>query len=164
MPCYSLAVVIYQMLSGRPPFVADTLQAMLVAHLTDEPVPLTQYFAHDRAEAIWTVLAPALSKDPTERPTSIATFIAELTHAAGQVSDLELEAVRCGVCKQMVSPDGGFCKHCAAAVPLRSCKVCATLRQGERYHCIACGASLGSHARMGAVLLNGDEGEKKQGS
>jgi tetratricopeptide (TPR) repeat protein/class 3 adenylate cyclase len=160
---YSLAVVIYQMLAGCLPFQADSLQSILLAHLTEEPIPLIEHFSHERAEAIGSVLSQALSKKSEERPGTIEIFIAELNQAAGHAIDLELEAVRCGVCRQMVSPDGGFCKHCAAAVPLRACNACGTLRQGERYHCIACGASLISHARMGAVRLSGGEDGKEQG-
>ncbi len=39
---YSLGVVAYQMLVGEPPFVANTTPALLVKHLAEMPVPISQ--------------------------------------------------------------------------------------------------------------------------
>jgi serine/threonine-protein kinase len=37
---YSLGVVLYEMLTGRPPFIADTAEQLLRAHLDAEPRPV----------------------------------------------------------------------------------------------------------------------------
>ena len=39
---YSLALVLYRMVTGTLPFVADTAQETMIKRLTDEPVPLAQ--------------------------------------------------------------------------------------------------------------------------
>ncbi len=40
---YAVGVLAYEMLAGRPPFTAPTPQALLAAHITQNPDPLTRY-------------------------------------------------------------------------------------------------------------------------
>src|SRR5215831_12214189 len=62
---YALGAVIYEMLSGAPPFRAATREAVLAAQLTRPPRPMD----HRRAtgSAVRTVMQ-ALEKDPARRP------------------------------------------------------------------------------------------------
>ena len=39
---YALGCVAYELLAGSPPFTGDTAQALLAAHLADEPEPITR--------------------------------------------------------------------------------------------------------------------------
>lgn len=43
---YSLGIILYQMLAGRPPFVGESVGELIAMHLTDEPPPLTQVAPH----------------------------------------------------------------------------------------------------------------------
>ncbi len=63
---YSLGIVLYEMLTGRVPFVADTPLAVLYKHLHD-PIPLPRTLAPTLPEATERVLLKALAKDPTDR-------------------------------------------------------------------------------------------------
>ncbi len=63
---YSLGIVLYEMLTGRVPFAADTPLAVLYKHLHD-PIPLPRTLAPTLPEVTERVLLKALAKDPTDR-------------------------------------------------------------------------------------------------
>ena len=63
---YSLAVVLYEMLSGVPPFEGDTLGPLLMAHVNQEPMPLRQRRKEISAEAE-ALVHRALAKNPRDR-------------------------------------------------------------------------------------------------
>jgi eukaryotic-like serine/threonine-protein kinase len=83
---YSLGVVLYEMLTGRPPFVADTAEQLLRAQLEAVPRPL-------RAAAPWVpppiaaACEAALAKHPAERPPSAGALAARLRAAAEAAAD-----------------------------------------------------------------------------
>ncbi|HEX9892406.1 MAG TPA: bifunctional serine/threonine-protein kinase/formylglycine-generating enzyme family protein [Gemmatimonadales bacterium] len=70
---YALAVVGYEMLTGKPPFSGPTAQAVLAAHLTTPPLPVEEL----RPEVplhVSRAIARALSKRPEDRFESAGTF------------------------------------------------------------------------------------------
>jgi hypothetical protein len=69
---YSLGVVLYQMLTGRPPFTGP-VPAMLAQILRDEP-PSPREFRPDLDPALEAVLMRALHKDPAERYPDAQSF------------------------------------------------------------------------------------------
>ena len=69
---YGLACVAYQLVSGRVPFPAEDLMALLYAHVHDTPEPTGAGGAVDAA------LLRALAKDPAERWPSCTEFAAAL--------------------------------------------------------------------------------------
>ena len=75
---YSLGVVLYQCLTGRPPYAAETPVALALAHVR-EPVP--ELPPHVPA-ALAEVLHRALAKHPDERYADAGAFAAALAAAA----------------------------------------------------------------------------------
>lgn len=71
---YSLAVVAYQMLTGRLPFHADTPIGYAMAHVNQPPDPLPASLPHGIRDAV----SSALAKRPEERPASMAAFASML--------------------------------------------------------------------------------------
>jgi serine/threonine protein kinase len=69
---YSLGVVLYHMLAGRPPFQGDALAQVLVKHAVEPPPPLEPAGGLDR------LALELLEKDPARRPPSAGSVIAEL--------------------------------------------------------------------------------------
>ncbi len=63
---YALGVVLYEMLVGERPFVADTPIAVLLQHLQD-PAPSVLIARPDLPLAVGDVVARSLVKDPAER-------------------------------------------------------------------------------------------------
>jgi len=70
---YSLAVVGYQLLTGRPPFESDSMKELLYHHLFTPPRPLNAVRA-DVPLPLRDAIHKALSKDPSERFDSMEDF------------------------------------------------------------------------------------------
>jgi eukaryotic-like serine/threonine-protein kinase len=95
---YSLGVVLYEMLTGRPPFVADNAEQLLRAHLEDAPRPVRSLVFWVPAE-IAAACEAALAKDPAGRPASAGALAAQLRAAvqAAQASAAAVSPARSGV-------------------------------------------------------------------
>ena len=63
---FSLGVVIYETVAGRPPFEGATTSDMIAAILREEPLPLREHSREVPAELDW-VVQKALAKDREER-------------------------------------------------------------------------------------------------
>ena len=71
---YSLGVVGYEMLAGKPPFTADNAGAVAMAHVHHTPPPLPATVPSGLSAAI----LGALSKDPADRPADAGAFATDL--------------------------------------------------------------------------------------
>jgi serine/threonine-protein kinase len=76
---YSLAVVTYEMLTGRLPFEADTPWAWATQHLTAQPFPFeVTAVGANVPPKMRTAILRGLEKDRTKRPASVKQFFEEL--------------------------------------------------------------------------------------
>ncbi len=87
---YALGVVLYEMVTGRVPFDADTPLAVIFKHISD-PLPLPRQLNPDLPEAVEQVILRALAKDPADRYQTAGAMWRGLTNAfqtstTGQVS------------------------------------------------------------------------------
>lgn len=78
---YSLGAVVYHMLSGQPPYDADTAIGVAMKHLT-EPVPSLQAVRPELAPAVCDVVARAMAKEPDQRHPTAGAFAQALSSAA----------------------------------------------------------------------------------
>jgi len=81
---WSMAIIFYEMLSGRSPFVAENEFAKLTAVLTEQPVPIEQAAPHLSAWAGF--FRRALGKEPNERFQSAAEMSQAMTSTAGSAA------------------------------------------------------------------------------
>ena len=74
---YSLGIVAYEMVTGRLPFVADSIMALMYAHFNEPPPPVTQY-RPDCPPEIAAALEKMLAKDPADRFPDVEAAVAAL--------------------------------------------------------------------------------------
>ena len=74
---YSLGIVLYEMVTGRKPYVADTPAAILIKQAT-EPLPSPRKFAMELPEALELVLIKVLAREPEDRYPDINAFMGAL--------------------------------------------------------------------------------------
>jgi len=70
---YSLGVTLFEMVSGHPPFEADSAMTLMMMHLND-PLPDMRGLRPDIPPALITVIETALAKNRDQRYASMADF------------------------------------------------------------------------------------------
>ena len=85
---YSLGIVLYEMLTGKPPFDADTPLAILMKHV-NEPLPMPPTTGVAITEPFERVLLKVLSKNPDDRYQT-AEEMAEALRVAADEANIQL--------------------------------------------------------------------------
>jgi tRNA A-37 threonylcarbamoyl transferase component Bud32 len=84
---YSAGLMLYEMLAGLPPFVAETPSLIMAAHITREAPPLAPApNAGDVPESLRGLVMKMLSKAPAGRPPSMAAVISDLELAQAELT------------------------------------------------------------------------------
>src|SRR5439155_8464189 len=78
---YALGCVLYEMLTGEPPFIAETPVAVLYRHVNEEPTP-PSLLERSVPAALDEIVMRSLAKDPNDRPSSAEEMAAALRSAA----------------------------------------------------------------------------------
>jgi serine/threonine-protein kinase len=86
---YSLAVILYEVLTGKLPFEAKTAMEYIQAHVQQPPMPINERAPDKKfVPLLWHVLARALAKKPEERYASAADFAEAMQHVLRGASAL----------------------------------------------------------------------------
>jgi serine/threonine-protein kinase len=123
---YSVGVVLFELLCGRVPFVADTATKTLLLHLTEAP-PDPRDLAPDRAipAAFAELSARALAKEADERFGTAREFADALDRALIEsegrpsIEPAPATAVRCRACGATSPMGQKFCGECGASIATR---------------------------------------------
>lgn len=86
---YSLGVVLYEMVTGRPPFAGDQFVAIISQHINSPPVA-PSWHNPEVPQALETLILRLLAKTPEERPESaaeVAKALAAIGLSAPTVAD-----------------------------------------------------------------------------
>ncbi|MBK6404268.1 MAG: protein kinase [Holophagales bacterium] len=87
---YALAVLAYELLSGRPPFDGESALALMHQHVT-APAPLLSSSVHGLPAGLDPIFEQALAKEPERRPPTGRAFARQLFAFVPTGTGLDLE-------------------------------------------------------------------------
>jgi hypothetical protein len=85
---YSLGVVLYEMVTGKVPYEAETPMAVVIKHIT-APLPLPREANPDLPEAVERVILKAMAKAPEDRYQTVGEMVEALERAVAGVPVVE---------------------------------------------------------------------------
>jgi serine/threonine protein kinase len=131
---YALAICIYELLAGRPPFLYRMMEQMWSAHLREPPAPPQQWNPRVPAE-VSAVLGRALAKNYQQRYSTVVEFASSYTDAIHTAQQRYI----CQNCRHQNRSGAQRCSNCGSADDGRLCPFCDTpARFGQRC-CATCG-------------------------
>jgi serine/threonine protein kinase len=142
---YSLGVVLYEMLTGRPPFSAETLVGVAMKHV-NEQMPDIQVRRPEVSSALAAVVDRATVKDPSGRYPEMATMLDDLESA------LEVEIARAG-------SSTGEATNVLRSVPLRRRRIFTPRRMSFAGIAIVL---IAAAVALGIAALTGEEGPSRE--
>ncbi|MEW6446986.1 MAG: PASTA domain-containing protein [Bacillota bacterium] len=85
---YSLGAVLYEMLTGRPPFSGDNPVAVAIKHIQDNPTPVNQVNPAV-PNAVATVVEKAMAKNPNLRYQSVTAMAEDIINLLNDLPDVD---------------------------------------------------------------------------
>lgn len=143
---WSLAVVLYELLTGDVPFSRPNYNALMQAIIHDDPAPIVEHAAGDGS--LWSVLASGLAKDRAARWANMTEFgeaLAQWLYEQGVTEDLSGNSIRA---VWLDGPLSGV-RNEALSAPMRSAPLmddtAALSRRAREIHTVA--AAVAASAR-----------------
>ena len=110
---YAVGVILYQALTGRPPFESASAVEILHKHLHEDPIPPSELLGAE-PDPLEAVCLRAMAKDPNNRYANAAEFREELIAATSAQAPGMLKCTECGA---DMRPEHKFCPSCGKAAP-----------------------------------------------
>lgn len=175
---YALGIIVFQMLTGRLPFEANTPLGIIMKHIT-QPVPPILEFRPDLPARCATIMDQALAKAPADRFDSATAFAQALSEAptintndaakpSGRPKTVKLkrletkpipvdsppdETIICLKCNAENAGDRRLCVACGNRLKL-DCPLCFTPNRIDAINCDKCGANLQQLKSQRRVIQN----------
>lgn len=90
---YALGVVLYELVTGRKPYTADTPIAIVLKHVND-PLPNPKEYIPDLPDEVFMVLVKALAKRPEDRYPDMPAFEAALERLSNLIEQPSWDDIR----------------------------------------------------------------------
>jgi serine/threonine-protein kinase len=104
---YSFGVVIYELLTKRPPFIGTTPQSILDKHLKLAPMPLRSH-VKTIAPELEVMVLKMMEKDPAKRFQDMTSILYELSKWEKKTTLLRIRQVDPGKAVERPAPGAGF--------------------------------------------------------
>jgi serine/threonine protein kinase len=153
---YALGIMLFEVLTGRTPFVGDNYPAIAHSHIYEEP-PDPRIFNRLISLPLRDVMLRALQKKPEHRyqhVSEMAKALERAVQAADNYTDQTLRPASidraptspiylCPKCERPNKPDTYFCTRCGSL--LNPCPNCRNYNRARDRFCTKCGYTLKPH-------------------
>jgi tRNA A-37 threonylcarbamoyl transferase component Bud32 len=112
---YSLGVILFEMLTGRPVHLAESVAELAVAHATETP-PLVGALRPEVPPGLSAVVAKAIAPQPEDRFATAVEFRSALLRGAVVAGRALRARIRCGTCATPLVIGLPFCPGCGRPV------------------------------------------------
>ena len=155
---YALGIMLYELLTGRTPFQADSYTALAHAHVYD-PVPPPSQFNPRISPAVQSVVLKALEKDPSDRFQQATELSAALNLAVAAQTPMRSASAERRLSGTLSAPvSGPFSAPASAPLPMAGrapssepararavrCQRCGQHNATSQTFCSSCGQPLGA--------------------
>ncbi len=90
---FSFGVVLYEMITGRPPFIGETNIELVSAILKDQPIPLTECAPESSAE-VERIIKTAIAKNKNERYQTVEEMLVALKELKQKMQNRDASGMR----------------------------------------------------------------------